>query len=889
DLRVVVTSASIEAERFATFFSEGLAAPVPVLHVSGRQYPVAIEYRDPGDEELGYLDASIRAIRELPGEGETGDVLCFLPTERDILEARRRLRDEPGSTVLPLFGRLSPHEQKAIFQPQRGRKVVLATNIAETSVTVPGIRVVIDAGLARMKRYQAQSRTERLPIEPVAQASCLQRAGRAGRLAPGRCIRLFGEQDYQRRPAYTDPEILRSNLAGVLLQCLDMGLGDPAEMPWLDAPRPGAWQQARQLLLELGALSSAASGSRLTSTGRRMAALPCDPGVARMLLLGADAGVAAEVATIAAFCSVQEPRVRPSGEEAKADAAHAAFRHEAGDLATVLQLWQAWQDCGSTAAQGRFSRSHYLGFRRMREWADVRHQFLVLLREQRLARKESAPADWNLDAIHRAVLGGCLGNVMQYDAEKRCYRSGDRQIVVHPGSALAPRNRQEKQQHGGRYPWLMAVEVVETTRLFARLCAPIDPSWVVELAGELCRRRYGDPFYHTKRGAVVCEERVFWRGLAVQERRLVPAEPIDAAAAHETFIREALADGRLGARIRVVRDNRRLLRRVQGLVERLRDGSLYVDDQALADCYRERLRDSGICDDRQLRRWLTKHGDQALAIRPGELVDPEAWSRAEAGFPMRVELAGRDVPLRYRYAPGDAEDGARIELTPAEFESLDPQRLTGLIPGWLPEQVQVLLKSLPKQQRRLLIPIADNAQRLADRLSTSKLTLCEGLAALLDEEFGLRTRFDPALLPDHVRPLVILVDEQGTELARGRDLEALGGGRAHDPLIRLRQRHESPPLEHWPELPDQVAEGGHQAWAGLLRCRAADAGVSARVQLYAHRGARDRWHADGVLALLERRLDPELEQIAQQDGRARGLAKLLKEYGGLPALRRSPI
>lgn len=890
DLQVVITSASIDAQRFADYFSEGLGRPVPIRHVSGRQYPVTIEYRDPGDDELGYLDASIRLIRELPAEGEQGDVLCFLPTERDILEARRRLRDLPGSTVLPLFGRLSPHEQRTIFQPQRGRKVVLATNIAETSVTVPGIRVVVDAGLARMKRYQAHSRTERLPVEPISQASCLQRSGRAGRIAPGRCIRLYSERDFDTRSAFTDPEILRSNLAGVMLQVVGLGLGDAASLDWLDPPRSGAWQQARQLLLELGAIEQRQRGVVPTAAGCRMAQLPCDPGIARMLLVGATSGVADAIATIAAFCSVQDPRLRPVGEEGKADQAQSVFRQESGDLATVLRLWQTYQAHPSTAAQGRFCKQHMLGFRRMREWADVRHQFLVLLREQRLSRRAHPDDAVDLDQVHRSVLAGCLGNVLHYDPEQRCYRSGERQLQLHPGSSLVPRNRQERNQSGQRCPWLLAVEVVETSRLFARLCAPIDPAWVVELAGSLCKRRYGDPFYHGRRGQVVCEERVFWRGLLVQERRLVSAADIDATQAHAVFLREALAQAQIRARVPAIRQNRRLLQRIQGLSDRLRDRSLWCDEQALAEVYGRRLARTGIADDRALQRWLRRQGKGCLHLDPVELVDPQLWQRAEHGYPEQVQLAGRMVPVHYRYAPGDTEDGARIDLRADELERIDPEALERLIPGWLEEQVLLLLKRLPKDQRRRLIPLGDSATRLAARLSQTDRPLCRGLGQLLAEEYGLQPGFQPDVLPDHLRPLVVVQGDAG-ELARGRDLSLLGGGRRHDPLAALRSQVETGPLVTWPaDLPDRIDELGRRAWCGLLRCRAADASTTAKVQLFRYRSGRDRWHSDGVAALLESVLAADLERFAQAgSGRVRVAEAAFDKQGmqRLPALRRA--
>ncbi|MBA3939571.1 MAG: AAA family ATPase, partial [Planctomycetes bacterium] len=505
ELLVVIASASIEAERFAAYFSRPLPEsahvppPTPIIAVEGRTFPVEIRYQPPGDDDIGYLGAALSAIREVHGDREPGDVLCFLPTERDIIEAGRRLDDLAGATVLPLFSRLTPKEQQRVFQPVRGRKIVLTTNIAETSLTISGIRYVIDTGLARIKRYQAGSRTERLPVEAISQASSTQRAGRAGRVSAGVCIRLFAEEDFTARDPYTTPEILRSNLAGVLLQCLGMGLGQPESFPWLDVPAGHAWQQARTLLDELGAFaepprgaecgvrsaegpatgrqpvpadsdqqreaepqriprdtsaSAAASGdqhsaphtphsaprdqhsapqgpqSALSPMGRQLASIPADPQVARILLAGLSEGVAYEACTIAAFLSVQDPRVRPLGSESKADSAHKAMAHEAGDLATVLRLWDRYQEAASASARKRFCESGFIGFRRMREWADVRHQLWQAIRERRagpagpgqpkgaVVPPTGHPAEaWPLDRVHRAVLAGMLGNVLMYDPE----------------------------------------------------------------------------------------------------------------------------------------------------------------------------------------------------------------------------------------------------------------------------------------------------------------------------------------------------------------------------------------------------------------------------------------------------------------------------------------
>jgi ATP-dependent helicase HrpA len=809
ELLIAVASASIAAERFAAYLGSE-EKPAPVIAVSGRAFPVEIVHRPPADEDVGYLGALVAAIEEVHHAGDPGDILAFLPTERDIIEAARRLHDLPGATVLPLFSRLTPNEQQRVFAPMRGRKIVLSTNIAETSLTIPGITCVIDTGLARLKRYQASSRTERLPIEAVSQASLTQRAGRAGRVAPGRCIRLFPIEDAQGREAFTAPEILRSNLAGVVLQCLVMDrrasgsgnhgdsgqshgraerdhrqshrgerredgaqrgghaeengetFGEPEDFPWLDAPAPGAWHQARLLLDELGAFlparattaeptpenpAPAKARSVLSPLGRALAAIPADPQVARILLAGVAEGVPHEACTIAAFLTVQDPRVRPPGQEAKADSAHKAISHEAGDLATILVLWEHWQGAASNSARSRLCAASFLGYRRMREWADVRHQLWSGLREQRIHAGKLPPHGHELakiphENVHRAVLAGMLGNVLMYDRELRCYRgAGDRQLYVHPGSALRAGKADDGKRAPPPPPWLVACEVVETSRLYARLCAPIDPEWVIALAGDRVRRRHRDPHWHPQRGQVVCTETVTWKGLPIRDGRLVPYERVDPAAASAIFVREALcadiqdADSAIPAEDnddgvepgrrtdpawQLVAANRRTWNHACGLRHRLREPRLWLERTQVERFYREKLGLDGgpehaappvVASTAAFRKAWNELGDR-LRLRLDDLVDAPTAARA-GDFPERVRMGGRDFPLTYRFYPGDDADGATIDIGEDDLARIDPTRLPWLIPGWLPDIVTNALEQLPKDSRRQLIPLAVSAQGVA--------------------------------------------------------------------------------------------------------------------------------------------------------------------------------
>ena len=888
ELAVVIASASIEAERFARYFD------APIIAVEGRMYPVELRYAPPQDEEggegMGYLPATISAIRGLVDAREAGDVLVFLPTERDIIEAQRRLDDLPGTAVLPLFSRLTPAEQQRVFQPPPGRavrKVVLSTNIAETSLTIPGIRFVIDTGLARMKRYQAASRTERLPIEAISRASATQRAGRAGRVEAGVCIRLYAEDDFDKRDAYTPPEILRSNLAGVMLTCLGMDLGDPQLFPWLDAPAPGAWDQARLLLDELGAVD----GIKLTPLGRTLAAIPSDPQVARILVAGITEGCPHEACTIAAFLSVQDPRVRPLGQEAKADAAQRGLAHEAGDLATILRLWDRWNAAGGTSAKGRMCESLFLGFRRMREWADVRHQLWDSLRgsgRYQLPPHGSEADAWPLDRVHRAVLSGLLGNVLMYDKEKRVYRgAGDRELHVHPGSALRGGKQDDGKKAAPPLPWLVACEIMETSRLFARLCAPIDPLWVVELAGDRVKRRHRDPQWHPGRKQVLCIETTSWKGLPVRDGRLVPYEKVDRDGAHTVFISQALIDDDGIREIPLIERNRQIFSLAEKLRHRLRDPSLHVERAQVAAWYAERFGAARLASLDQLRGWLKDHGEQALTLSLAELTSPETAVRAEAGAPDSVTMGGHVFPLTYRFIPGDALDGVTLELDENQVHLVDLLRLDWLVPAWWPEAAEAFIAQLPKDSRRLLIPLAENLPAVVAALKpfAPQRAFTTALAEVLRERFAIRgAQFDPGNLPAHLRPRFVIRSADKQVVYEGRDpafLASQAGGA--DRLRLLRAEWETDPGTGWPgDIPangGQVTGGGQTGFVALGRMRSANGSVAFRRTVYASREAAQAWHQDGLDAGLEAHFSAELERIALAPVAGNLAARFEKQLG----------
>jgi len=867
DLAVVVTSATIAADRFVDYFSDVIGAEVPHLAVGGRTHPVEVRYRDPGDDELSYLEAARREIAAIHRDEGPGDVLCFLPTERDILELRRRLeRDCTGATILPCFGRLNAHEQRAIFAPVRGRKIVLATNIAETSLTVPGIVHVVDCGLARTKRYHAASHTERLPIEPVACDSLAQRAGRAGRLAPGVCVRLMARADAESRPPHTEPELLRSNLAGVVLDAERLGLAPVRDFPWLDPPRPGAWERAEQLLIDLGALDP----RRRTPTrlGRRLAAFGCDPQIARLVLAAADEGAAEEGCVLGAFLSVRDPRLRPAGREAEADRAHARFVQEAGDPATILALWRSWAEQPSHAARRRFCEAHHLGVRRMREWADVRRQLARELQRHRhvsLRLRDETPSD----AVHRALLAGFPGGILRYREDRRCHRTGARaEVVVHPGSAL------RRTATGGRRrcdaPWLVAAEIVETSRVFARCCAPIELDWILELLGDRVRREHGEPFYDEEAGRVAVEERTAWRGLVLRADRRIAAIDVDPQAATRCFVDQALGGDRLPERreLEFVRANRALRRRLAAAPTRLRDRSLVLADEDWAAAYRRRLAPrlaaGEVCADlRTLARWVGEGCD--LRLRAEELVDPDVWRRLEI-FPSQVRIGDERCRVRYRYDPGAGDDGATVRVPLRLLPRLDAARMERLVPGLLEDWCAAALRALPKAWRRRLQPIRERARGLARAVADSPQRLLPALVEALRAECAEAPPApDAARIEPHLWARFELVDDAGTIVEAGRDPAALLAHRpgGDDPLAALRARWRSAPSAAWPgEVPREVREGPLIAACAAVRDRGPDAGVAVRRDVFRDASAAAAWHVDGIAAACEARLVEELASLA---------------------------
>jgi ATP-dependent helicase HrpA len=784
DLKVIITSATLDADRFARHFGTG-DAPAPVIEVSGRMYPVELRYRplktagEDADDEEELEDAIVGAAEDL-WRGGPGDILVFLPGEREIRETadllHRSLARRPYAAaveILPLYARLSVGEQQRVFAPSRGRRLVLATNVAETSLTVPGIRYVIDSGLARVKRYSLRNKTTLLQIEKISQAAANQRAGRCGRVADGVCVRLYAEDDHAARPRYTDPEILRSSLAAVILRMAALSLGDVEAFPFVEPPGPRPIADGFQLLHELGAVDAE---RRLTPLGRELARLPVDPRIGRMILAARDRGCMAEVLVIASALSVPDPRDRPLARQQAADQAHLLFRDERSDFLSLLALWQFFDGKLGEALSHRklvdACRARFVSYLRLREWRDVHAQLAGAVAEQGWAWAAQLPAAIDAsryESVHRAILAGLLGNVGCLDGESEGYL-GARGIRfhLHPGSGLARK----------RPKWVLAAELVETSRLFARCAAKVEPEWIEGVAGDRAARDYFEPRWDADRGEVVASERVQLYGLTLVPRRRVSFGSIDPKTAREVFIREALVAGALATKGAFLEHNRALAAEVAELEHKARRQDVLVDDEAIAAFYAERVPEGvhSLATFESWREETERRDPDALRMTRDVLMRHAAAHVTEALFPDRLVMAGAELPLRYRFAPGHPNDGLTLTVPLALLNQIDDARLSWLVPGLIREKLAFLLKALPKGLRNRLAPLPDAVTAFLEAVPFGGESLVEALRGWLRDRLGESPpadTWDGVALPAHLQVRIRVVDAAGHELAAGRDLPGL--------------------------------------------------------------------------------------------------------------------
>lgn len=772
DLKLIISSATIDAERFSRHF-EG----APVIAIEGRGFPISTEYwaGDRGEEaENSYVDQAVAAVTSLctpTAPGPDGDILVFMPTERDINDTLDSLKHlESNHLLLPLFGRLPAQAQRAVFRPAQRRKIIVATNVAETSITVPGIRVVVDTGLARITRYNPKSGTTSLRVSRISQASCEQRRGRCGRVGPGLCIRLYSEEDYQSREPFTPPEIQRSNLAEVILRMSDLHLGQPADFPFVDPPPPAALKDGYRLLDELGAFEGTGDKRRLSRQGRFMARLPLDPRISRIVLEASRQNALRECVILAAALSIQDPRVRPPDQEGKADAAQQIFRHRQSDFLGLLAIWDLLFQHGerpSNSQLSRFCRTHFLSWQRMREWMDVQEQILRLLpKEQRQQVNRETAAYEN---VHKALASGFLRNICQKKEKNAYLAAGGREVMLFPGSGLYNRGPD----------WALAAEFVETSQLFARTVAAIQPEWLEPLAGSLCKKSWSAPHWEKKTGRVMALERVTLFGLCIVAGRPVDYGRVSAKAqleAQEIFIRSALLEGTLGGDFPFLEHNLALRRHFEELEDRVRRRGIVVDEEALRAFYASRL--GAVCDRSGLKRLIRDAGsDEFLRMSESDLCQAEPDSDELYRYPPSLRSNGMTIPLRYHFAPGAEDDGVSALVSLRQVPELNPQPFEWLVPGLLPDKVLHLCRRLPKALRRHLVPLPEAVERILDSLNLYQGSLYQELERVIFRHYQIvvaRSDWQADTLPAHLRMRFVVQDEAGETLAQGRSLAELG-------------------------------------------------------------------------------------------------------------------
>ncbi|SFB81859.1 ATP-dependent helicase HrpA [Marinospirillum celere] len=778
DLKLVITSATIDVERFSQHFSN-----CPIIEVSGRTYPVETLYRpllseDPDTEDLTQQEGILEALEEIQTlERQKGwlhgprDVLVFLPGEREIREVAHLIRRQQGSgrfrdtEVLPLYARLPASEQQRVFQTHSGRRVVLTTNVAETSLTVPGIRYVIDPGTARISRYSYRAGVQRLPIEPVSQASANQRAGRCGRIAEGLCIRLYSEEDFVSRPEFTEPEIRRTNLAAVILQMLSLRLGAVEDFPFVEPPDSRFIKDGFRLLFELGAVNAK---NQLTGLGRKLARLPVDPRLARMLLEADQRSCLQEMLVITSALNLQDPRERPADHQQAADQAHAQWKDPDSDFLALVNLWNFYEEKRQEVSGNQLRKDCkklFLSYMRMREWRDTHRQLKLLAKELGL-KENTEPASYA--ALHQALLSGLLSNMGMLQENKEYLGARNRKFFIHPGSKAGKKTPK----------WIMAAELVETTRLFARMIAKIDPRWAEPLAEHLVKCSHSDPHWEKKAARVAALEKVTLFGLPLVTGRKVDFGKIQPVEARELFIRSALVEGQYQTRAPFMAHNQALLNAVQTLEDKARKKDILVDDQVLYDFYDSRIPED-INKGASFESWR-KQAEQeqpnllfltreALLARTADEVTAEA-------YPDTLRWEGVEWQLSYHFAPGEADDGVSITVPVAMLGQLPEGRLEWLVPGLLEEKCLALMRGLPKAVRKNFVPLPDYVRAALEALVPDDLPLGKALGLFLYKITG--NRIDEALwqqvdLPDHLRMNFKVVDAQGKPLGQGRDLAAL--------------------------------------------------------------------------------------------------------------------
>jgi ATP-dependent helicase HrpA len=881
DLKLIITSATIDTEKFSMAFDNA-----PIIEVSGRMYPVEVKYWPPekfsDDEDITHVEMAVTAVDRLQQMGPFGDILVFMPTEQDIRETCEMIegRKYPGVFVFPLFARLSSVEQKRVFLPGNGRKIIIATNVAETSVTIPGIKYVIDTGLARLLRYLPRTRTTALPIEPVSRSSADQRLGRCGRVEKGICIRLFSEENYQERPLYTMPEILRSNLAEVILRMISLKLGDIDAFPFIDRPASNSISDGFDVLKELGAIHEVKEGKKnkrgkfiLTSLGQLMAKIPLDPRISRMLIEAQKEQCISEMLVIAAALSIQDPRERPLEKAEEADQIHDQFVDPVSDFVTLLSIWnryqQIWGNKKSSGKLKRFCKESFLSFKRMREWRDIHEQLSSILKEagvnidSEIKRTENdfgtTTFSYVYEAVHRCILSGFLSNIAQ-KKEKNIYKAAkDREVMIFPGSGLFNRAGD----------WIVAAEMIETSRLYARTCAGINSQWLERLGKDLCRYSYQTPHWDKKRGEVIASEQVFLFGLIIVEKRNVSFGKINPEKATEVFIRNALIEDEIQEKFAFIEYNRNLSKKIIDMENRFRRRDILISQEEMFRFYSSKLGKHVYSISTLKKAIKDSGGDDFLKMTfedmANYLPDPEMVAR----FPDQIQLGKTRFTCKYYFKPGNKKDGVTLQIPASLVTSVDIETTDWHAPGFMEEKIYYLIKGLPKKYRKQLVPVADTVKAIVQEMPKADLSLVNTLSRFIFNHFGVdipASAWTYDNLPDYLKLRFSVIDETGKTLISGRYKEILTQDFSKqtdsEEIIEAKKAWERKDIRNWDfdDIPSSVTLKGKSGESWMLypglQPNETD---SVSICLFNNHDMAVNYHQEGILTLFKIHFSDELK------------------------------
>ncbi len=915
DLKLIITSATIDTEKFSKAFNNA-----PVIEVSGRMYPVKVRYflqdlKSKETDEQNIVETAVHAINDVQKKSLSGDILVFMPTEQDIRETCDMLKgkDYKNVIVFPLFARLSAWEQSRVFKRISGRKIIVATNIAETSLTIPGIKYVIDTGLARISRYSPGSRTTSLPVTSISQSSADQRKGRCGRVEDGVCIRLYSEEDYQARPVFTPPEILRANLADVILRMIALNAGNVEDFPFIDRPAPKSIRDGFNLLFELGAIrkkpekkkSEGKSNFVLTGKGKLMAQLPVDPRLSRMLIEAQKEGCLDELKVIAAALSIQDPRERPVEKTQEADIMHKSFFDPSSDFLTLLNIWKKYHQITKqgqkTSALKRFCKSYYLSFKRMREWHDIYGQLTEVLKEYDMGEKngedkrdekvlpdkfhqiitEDCPL---YGAIHRSVLSGFLSNI-GLKKEKNIYQGAkDKEVMIFPGSALFDQAK----------TWIVAAQIVKTSRIFARICANIDVGWLEELGKTLCKYTHIEPEWEKEKGKVVASEQVSLFGLVIIARRPVSYGRINPDHATQIFIMNALIQGDIKERFGFMIHNQKLINEIKDMEDRMRRRDILVSDEELLQFYKVRLK---TCYDIRTLKKIIKNtgGDQFLKMRPTDVRHYLPSEEDLSHFPDRINLNNQYFDCSYTFAPGKADDGVTVKIPSHTTFSVSPESMEWMVPGLYREKIITLIKGLPKAYRKQLVPVGRTVDIIVSEMPRLEGSLITALGEFIYKIFKVdipANAWSATDLPDHLKMRISITGSKGEEILSGREPAILKQPvlsrvdlKDPDEIKCAREKWERKNITFWdfPDLPEHITiqKNGRGQWIlypALYKVPGKKTGLNLRLFMNADKALSA--HKEGVCGLFEIHFSKDLKFLKKVLKVPNNMAQYANYFGG---------